>query len=531
MLLQKETLVLEVLFVLCLFVNFLYAGVLFGWAPLQLLLIKDEVFVDRCEDGYDSTDGDSCTAQLELINLLYTVGSTASIIGSMASGIILDNYGFITNCSIAGIFSFTGYLMFALAPRESLPVLIVAVTLIGLGGIFSFFCAFGIIGMVHKTNIPLILTGANVLFDCSAIIPLFYYELFEAGYSRRNIFLSYSLLACLVYMCYMFAYHLAARSYGTYTAADPALQINQEGDDVGGENNSVSSENSDRSVVFGVEVPHKEHRRRKRSVSNSSDITEVSQIDKVTVQNHDAFLELPWTEQLKSYYFLYIVCFTTVMMLRSNIYLGTVQILLEEYNDDDHGYLFTQIFTAILPFGFVFITSISYVLKRYGFATFNNIVTCLGIIYGVLAVIPVLYLQVLTFIFFCAYRAFFYSVVATFNASIFGHKNAGRIHGFSFLVAGIANFIQWPMMLLIFEYANGKLFYLYLALVLICIPSFFHTELYLRPAILRDKNDVIEVSPKEASVAGETCAEVPLSSSNVEMIHVASTHETASSVI
>lgn len=478
-LLKNEIPQVQGLFVLCMLVNCLYAGVLFGWAPLQLLLIKDGVFADRCEAGFDTSGGESCDAQLELINLLYTVGSTASIVGSVASGFVLDNYGFLANCCTAGLFSFSGFLLFALSPSYSLILLLLSVIFIGTGGIFSFFCAFGISSIVLKSNIPLVLTGANVFFDCSAVIPLLFYQLFDAGYSRKSIFLSYSLLAIIVYGMYIVMFQRASMQHSLQTAVTTAA-----------DDSSVDSVASNVSAVLGIEIPHKEHKpRRARTASNVSDISEAQGQQRMT---HEEFITLDWKDQLKTKYFLYISCFTVVMMLRSNIYLGTVQILLEDYNDDEHDYLFTQLFIAMLPFGFLFIPSIDYMLKNYGFATFNNIVSVLGLAYGVLAVIPVLYLQVLTFALYTAYRACFYSVVATFNACVFGNKNAGRIHGFSFLVAGVVNLAQWPIMLLVFKYEDGNLFNLYLALILICIPSLLHTEMFLRPSLLLDDNDVIE---------------------------------------
>ncbi|CAM9280195.1 unnamed protein product, partial [Ectocarpus fasciculatus] len=466
-LLKNEIPQVQGLFVLCMLVNCLYAGVLFGWAPLQLLLIKDGVFADRCEAGFDTSGGESCDAQLELINLLYTVGSTASIVGSVASGFVLDNYGFLANCCTAGLFSFSGFLLFALSPSYSLILLLLSVIFIGTGGIFSFFCAFGISSIVLKSNIPLVLTGANVFFDCSAVIPLLFYQLFDAGYSRKSIFLSYSLLAIIVYGMYIVMFQRASMQHSLQTAVTTAA-----------DDSSVDSVASNVSAVLGIEIPHKEHKpRRARTASNVSDISEAQGQQRMT---HEEFITLDWKDQLKTKYFLYISCFTVVMMLRSNIYLGTVQILLEDYNDDEHDYLFTQLFIAMLPFGFLFIPAIDYMLKNYGFATFNNIVSVLGLAYGVLAVIPVLYLQVLTFALYTAYRACFYSVVATFNACVFGNKNAGRIHGFSFLVAGVVNLAQWPIMLLVFKYEDGNLFNLYLALILICIPSLLHTEMFLR---------------------------------------------------
>jgi LAT3 family solute carrier family 43 protein 3 len=499
--LTGEHVTTQALFVLCMFVNCLFAGVLFGWAPLQLLLIKDGVFADRCKAGFDNSGGDSCDEQLVLINLLYTIGSTASIIGSFASGAILDNYGFLANAFFAGAFNALGFLLFALAPNNSLPLLIIAVSLIGTGGIFTFFCAFGISSLVYKANIPLVLTGANVFFDCSAVIPLVFYQLFNAGYSRRGIFISYAVVACFTFTSYMLLFYIESRhrvpsATTPGTAAEAVATAEDEEDSV----------HSNRSTVIGVEVPHT-HRRRRRD-SQDSDFSHPSQASASQaerepgqyVHDHDHFVTLPWTQQLKSYYFLYIVCFSTVMMLRSNIYLGTVQILLEDYNDDDHNYLFTQIFIVILPFGFLFIPAISYLLKKYGFATFFQLVSLTGIGYGVIAVIPVLPLQVLTFVLYATHRAFLYSVIATFNACVFGNKNAGRIHGFTFLIAGVINLSQWPLMLAIFAYANGNLFYLYIALLLLCIPSLFHTELFLRPAMAKDDNDVLEL-PKQQEEA------------------------------
>jgi len=93
----------------------LFAGALFGWASLQLMLENDGVFHAQCKDKYliDNFDGDErkinsqssdtvCAQQSENLTLVYSVGSTLQIFSSFAIGYFIDAYGPLKAITLGG---------------------------------------------------------------------------------------------------------------------------------------------------------------------------------------------------------------------------------------------------------------------------------------------------------------------------------------------------------------------------------------------------------------------------------------------
>ena len=167
-------------------------------------------------------------------------------------------------------------------------------------------------------------------------------------------------------------------------------------------------------------------------------------------------------------------------MLKSNIYLGTAQIMLEQYGDDKNNYRYTRLLPAMLPLGVIFILLIDNMMSKYGFSTVFDLICILGMIFGLISLIPNLSVQLYAFIFYTAFRAFLYSAIATFNGYVFGPHNVGRLHGLSFCCAGVLGFLQPLIVDWVLNYCRGNMFTVNFTLVLVCLPIIFETERGLR---------------------------------------------------
>ena len=441
--LQNETSYTIALIFVSAFANLFFAGIIFGWAPLQLLLIKDGVFSELCNDGVQQ-----CNEQLSALNLVYAVGTTASIFGTIVGGYLIDQYGFFETCVISGFMNVIGLLIFAISPLNSVLSFSLASGLIGAGGIFTFMCSFKVGFCVLTENLAIVLSLANCMFDCSAVLFLGFYSLYDFGFSRSIIFTAYAGFAMIYFALY--------------------------------------------STLWVVRQRHINKLHRYIPIDDES-LCVIPEPEKIT-----PFKMLPWYEQIFTYQFLYILVFAAVMMARSNIYLGTAEVLLTQYGDAEDNYLYTRLFTGSLPFGFLFVFAIDELLCRYGFATMFNFISLLGILYSAVSLVPVLQIQIVAFLTFTCFRAFLYSAIATYNAHIFGSANAGRVHGCAFLLAGVLNFAQWPIILLVMKYDNGNLKHLYIALMLVCIPMIIETERGLRCRIT-ELGDIRVVSVKHTA--------------------------------
>jgi MFS transporter, LAT3 family, solute carrier family 43, member 3 len=81
------------LIILALACTTLYSGIIFGWAPLQLILEEDGVYSSDCEKE------EECTSQQKRFSLLYTLATSVFMFGGFISGICVDYYG-PTKCTI-----------------------------------------------------------------------------------------------------------------------------------------------------------------------------------------------------------------------------------------------------------------------------------------------------------------------------------------------------------------------------------------------------------------------------------------------
>ena len=411
---------------------------------MQLLLVKDGVLENLCIEVDEQS---SCPHQLTALNFIYTVGTTASIFGTAIGGYLIDHHGFVVTCYISGFLNTSGMIILAMAPRESLVMFSIGSAFIGAGGILTFMCTFKVGFSVNSQNMTIVLSMSNCLFDCSGVVFLIFLSFYEMGLSRRYLFISYAIFSAIFFLLYASLWIARIK----FETEQRYISIGEHCKSC--ENNCCDNPN---------------HRRLVRS-GNS-----------ICREKAIPFQQLKWSEQLFSYPFFYILMFTAIMMLKSNFYLGTAQIMLQQYGDQYDDYYYTRLLPAMLPLGVLFILIIDKLMSKYGFATMFEIICVLGMIFGSISLIPRLDIQIYAFFTYTAFRAFLYSAIATFNGHVFGAQNVGCLHGLSFCCAGILGFSQPLIVMWIMSYCGGNMFVVNLSLVLVCIPVIFETERGLR---------------------------------------------------
>lgn len=97
--------------------------------------------------------------------------------------------------------------------------------------------------------------------------------------------------------------------------------------------------------------------------------------------------------------------------------------------------------------------------------------------------IPVLEVQLVTFLFFTFFRAFLFSVMAYFSVHRFGPINSGKLYGLMMSMAGTFNFLNYPMVQVVNKYWDGDYFYYNLILLLFGVPLMFTVHLLLCPVV------------------------------------------------
>ena len=122
---------------------------------------------------------------------------------------------------------------------------------------------------------------------------------------------------------------------------------------------------------------------------------------------------------------------SSIHMLRCNYFIDTVDELLFAYDGPDYEFYETgtAIFSFVLPGGIIFIPIISWTVKRWGTVNNMQITNALGVLVGILSLVPSAKAQIATFAAFAAFRAYLYGVIATFIAEKFGLVSTlGHMH-------------------------------------------------------------------------------------------------------
>lgn len=159
-----------------------------------------------------------------------------------------------------------------------------------------------------------------------------------------------------------------------------------------------------------------------------------------------SFTSLPFGKQLSTPIYLAYLVFFICCIVRFNFYISSVGAQLdaigqaEAYPGGEAPY--SQAFGYILPCGLFFNIAIGTLLDRYGPVLGLATLWLLAILLSILAMIPVLQLQVFTFIVFTAYRGLNFCVMTVFLSAIFGFKTLGSLVGVLTAVAGIIGLVN-----------------------------------------------------------------------------------------
>ncbi|EQC36717.1 hypothetical protein SDRG_06152 [Saprolegnia diclina VS20] len=193
----------NLLVLLVLGANLLFSGFISGWASMQLFLIDEDQYHDRCE-----SPSVRCAAQESQLALIYGLAQFTTTLSSFPAGLFLDKAGPVATSLVAGAFSAVGFALMAVSDSVTFDAFIEGYCLIGVGGTLTLLTSFQA-GFVHLPWQTLVLAAANCLFDASAVMPSVLYALHTAlGLSRQTLLLVYAGLALAVYPLVAICWHL-----------------------------------------------------------------------------------------------------------------------------------------------------------------------------------------------------------------------------------------------------------------------------------------------------------------------------------
>ncbi|KAJ5389079.1 Protein FMP42 [Penicillium cataractarum] len=462
---------------------FLAAGVVFGFAALKPVLIKEHVYRNLCSREELDNEVAVCNGQEIKLNLMFTIAAVVTNVSALPVGTILDAYGPRVSGIIGSFCLAIGATIFALAEQLPFDGYIPGYLLLSLGGPFVFISSFQLSNTFPKRS-GLILSMLTGAFDASSALFLIFRLLNEATdglVSTRTFFLAY-----LIVPVFILAVQLTIMPSTSYKTAGELVQ--QASAQVVDEmHDRIDDRIHDRDEGERQRTIRREHRQSivhqiqdllddgtasivsgiNNSVFNSP-LRPASPLQELNNRSHSPLPQkqtqpLPkpqqtntsgvWgvlhghsaLSQLRTPWFILITAFTILMMLRINYFVATLR---SQYTSLLHsGAKAAQIntlFDIALPIGgLLSIPFIGTFLDKLRTATVLAILVCVATLIGILGCIPdsmgAAYANIALFV---LYRPFYYTAVSDYAAKVFGFQTFGKVYGLVICLAGVGNFAQ-----------------------------------------------------------------------------------------
>lgn len=492
----------------------MFAGTIYGFASLQLMLEREGALHAQC--GTHASEK-ACADQLSDFALVFSIGSSLQTFSSLIVGYGIDVYGPRHCLTLAGFMMSAGILLFASADLDSLYQYVAAICFTAVGANIVYLSSFTVSFVVDSSFMATYNTVNSCLFDTSSVMFfLFYMANLHLGYTFKQIFVAYFVLAVFVFIGLIYCWWLVEpiliekkRKLQTeqehhIIARTPTPTSSPIMNTYSGENrNSGTPERKGYEAI----VNSSERAKKGRSLSAGDDAVAVDEASELEsggapsatsprgttkpgimvageqVRRVEDMHSIPWYEQLRSPQFMAITFYAGLHLLRASSYMGNMENFLNSLGDEETGHLYTSIFSVVVPLGFLVIPLVDHVMFSNTFTSSLNIVTQLGICFGVVTCINVLQVQVLGFFVFCVFRALLYSVIGTFVAHTFGPLNGGRTNGVLWLLASFLNLLLYPLSSFVLENCDGDWTLLNVLLLLCCIPAYTVIQCGLAPTL------------------------------------------------
>lgn len=493
----------------------MFAGTIYGFASLQLMLEKEGALHKQC--GVNATEK-ACAEQLSDFALVFSIGSSLQTFSSLIVGYGIDVYGPRYCLTIAGFMMSAGILLFASADLNALWQYVTAICLTAVAANIVYLSSFTVSFVVDSSFMSTYNTVNSCLFDTSSVMFfLFYLINLHLGYSFKQIFVAYFVLAVFVFAGLIYCWYLVEP---VLTEKKRKLQVEQEQHMIartptptsspiintfsGEHRNSGTPERKGYEAI--INSVDRAGNTKGRSLSAGDEASEVEAggaqparyantassrstsypgivVAGERVSSVEDMHSIPWYEQLRSPQFMAITFYAGLHLLRASSYMGNMENFLNSLGDEKTGHVYTSIFSVVVPLGFLVIPLVDYVMFNNTFTSSLNIVTQLGVVFGLITCINMLQAQVVGFFVFCVFRALLYSIIGTFVAHTFGPLNGGRTNGVLWLLASFLNFLLYPLSSFVLENCGGDWTLLNVLLLLCCVPAYTVVSCGLAPTL------------------------------------------------
>ncbi|KAI9778729.1 MAG: hypothetical protein M1839_007960 [Geoglossum umbratile] len=425
----------------------LAAGIVFGYAALKPVLVREGVYRELCKKEGDRVH--DCYGQELRLNLMFTTAAVATNVCALPVGTILDKYG-PRVCAITGSILFAaGCVLFAFASQLPFDGYILGYSLLALGGPFVFISSFQLSNTFpnHSGLILSMLTGA---FDSSSAVFLLYrmiYEQTAGSFWTKPFFLSYLIIPLLILLSQLFI--MPSHSYKT--VGELVAEVEEDLYDDADVYSTDPEIQSNPTLLASIVEERRAHR---ESVAN--EITELlgpkgserhAQREETKKENSGVWGALHGytaLEQIRSPWFVLITLFTVVQMTRINYFVATIrpqyEFLLGSYSK---AVRVNSFFDVALPLGgVVAVPFIGLILDNTSTPFVLTLLVSIATVIGVLGVLPYMWAAYMNVLLFVVYRPLYYTAVSDYAAKVFGFQTFGKVYGLIICLSGLFNFSQ-----------------------------------------------------------------------------------------
>ncbi len=441
----------------------LFSGVIFGFAPLLLMLESEGVYAELCKK-----EATPCPMQEDRLNLCFVLATFILSFMSLPTGIFLDTYGPQKTLIVSAVLTSAGLCGMAYADSRKLDIFLPSFVALASGGVMILLSAFPSSFLLPKYQAGII-AGFSCLFDASSIVFSVFNQLHDSyGITRKSMFLVYAITCVLMMIPPIYLWGdmekiLDQNNRGTDEAehllkTDGYREKNLQEGGVGFHANSGDT----------VLIPEM-----RLALADTESMGSYGGLPRTSSKNRSIpVLKRSFLGQLKSFEYVFIVTFAAVQMLRANTYLGSVVELLDSYGDGntENNHFYSKVFSYVLPAGIFCVPIIDYSINRFGLTGSLLLTTIFGGTFSSISLINNLRVQIISFATFTIFRAFLYAILTTYNAQVFGLETLGRITGTVFTSCSLVGLAQYPLIDMTHSIFHGKFSVLFYILTGLTIP-------------------------------------------------------------
>ena len=421
----------------------LSAGVVFGYAALKPVLVKEGVYRQFCDEREENIENvragrETCYAQELRLNLMFTTAAVVTNVCALPVGTALDKYGPRISGIMGSILLAIGTFLMAFASQAPFDAYIPGYVFLALGGPFVFISSFQLSNTFPQNSglILALLTGA---FDSSSAIFLVYRLIYSASgntFTPQKFFLAYLTVPIFILIVQIFimprtSYKTVGEIITQAETANSSPHFNNGGNDIQSRQERYERcENVDEMTSLLGASGHKqqeqeEERKRTSGVWGA-------------LHGRSAY------QQIKTPWFILIALFTIVQMTRINYFVATIRTQYEYLlHSGGLAEQVNHVFDVALPVGGILsVPFIGLILDNTSTSFCLGLLVTVATTIGILGVLPYLWAAYANVALFVLYRPLYYTAVSDYAAKVFGFHTFGKVYGLVICLAGLFNFSQ-----------------------------------------------------------------------------------------